>query len=45
MLELNGLIKTFYGVKAVHNVSLRIEASEVRGVARIKVTKLIVSYF
>ena len=32
MLEINGLTKTFGGVKAVHNVSLRIEAGEVRGV-------------
>ena len=31
MLELNGLSKTFGGVKAVSNVSLRIEAKEVRG--------------
>lgn len=31
MLELNGLSKTFGGVKAVNNVSLRIEAKEVRG--------------
>ena len=31
MLEINGLTKTFGGVKAVHNVSLRIEAGEVRG--------------
>jgi branched-chain amino acid transport system ATP-binding protein len=32
MLEINGLTKIFGGVKAVHNVSLRIEAGEVRGV-------------
>jgi len=32
MLEINGLTKTFGGVKAVHNASLRIEAGEVRGV-------------
>jgi len=31
MLELNGLSKTFGGVKAVNDVSLRIEAKEVRG--------------
>ena len=31
MLELNGLSKSFGGVKAVNNVSLRIEAKEVRG--------------
>ena len=31
MLELNGLSKTFGGVKAVNNISLRIEAKEVRG--------------
>ena len=31
MLELNGLSKTFAGVKAVNNVSLCIEAKEVRG--------------
>jgi len=31
MLELNGLSKTFGGVKAVNNVSLCIEAKEVRG--------------
>lgn len=31
MLELNGLSKSFGGVKAVNNVSLRISAKEVRG--------------
>ena len=31
MLELNGLSKTFGGVKAVNDVSLRIESKEVRG--------------
>lgn len=31
MLELNGLSKTFGGVKALNDVSLRIEAKEVRG--------------
>ena len=31
MLEINGLSKTFGGVKAVNNISLRIEAKEVRG--------------
>ena len=32
MLEINGLTKTFGGVKEVHNVSLRILAGEIRGV-------------